>query len=75
MSQKRTRKCSVNLEQKIVNIDNKWELPLTSSKKISPHLSPDCTPLILKLETFKHISIKLIEKNVENNFFSFAAHP
>ena len=46
MSQKRNRKCHTCKPgtKKIVNIDNRWELPQLF-KKISPkHSMPDCTP-------------------------------
>ena len=80
MSQKRTRKCyrCKSGTKKIVNIDNKWELPKLF-REISPNYAiPECTP-DLKAKNPKnanlHDKIELGEKYANRTIFFFAAHP
>ena len=80
MSQKRTRKCHTCKPgtKKIVNINNRWELP-ELFKKISPkHSMPDCTPDIEARNPKNanlHDKINLGEKYANRTIFFFAAHP
>ena len=80
MSQKRTKKCHrcKSGTKKIININNKWELPKLF-REISPnHAMPDCSP-DLKSRNPKnanlHDKIDLGEKYANRIIFFFAAHP